>query len=154
MTTPLTAPLIPDNAVRGGRASTASHFLVTVTVNGVQIGEFDAMSGGDPTNETSKHVTGGRRRVALPGIPDVADVVVRRAFYHQRDHSIARQLRALIDRAEVTISRQPLDGDRRPFGRPDLFSGVLAGVTYPETDQESTDVSMLELTVTVDGQVG
>jgi hypothetical protein len=136
------------------RATTARHFLTTVAVNGRSLGQFDGMSGGNTSAESPKHTVNGTTRVALGGPRDTEDVTVSRAFYYDRDHALARELRNLCGLAEVSISRQPLDRDGRPFDRPEVFSGVLQSVGYPEYDSESTDVSRLELVVTVDGEVG
>lgn len=153
----MTTPLFSTSPPAGpSRASSARHFLTFVTVNGTSIGEFDAMAGGGTTSESSKHTPGSSpsRRVAMGGPQDVEDVTVRRSFVRDRDHELARQLRRVSGLAEVIITRQPLGADRLPFGRPEVFTGVLQTVNYPEHDSESTDTSMLELVVTVDGEVG
>lgn len=147
MTTP-TAPAID-------RASTASHFLTTVAVNGKSLGQFGTFGGGNTTGEVTKHTVNGVRRVALGGGPrDTDDVTVSRAFVHTRDHALARELRPLVNKASVVISRQPLDADGRPYDRPEVYTGVLTGVMYPEFDEDSNDVATFELTVTVDGEPG
>lgn len=147
MTTP-TAPGIE-------RASTARHFLTTVSVNGRSLGQFDRMSGGNTVGESVKHTVKGVRRVALGGGPiDNEDVTVGRAFVHTRDHALARELRPLVNTASVVISRQPLDAENKPYGRPETHTGVLTGVTYPDYDADSSELSELALMVAVDGEVG
>lgn len=155
MTTP--APLIIPTAAPGTapkRASTARHFAVAVEVNGTSLGAFETFGGGDTTAESPKRTVAGVRRVALGGVRDTDDVTVSRQFVYDRDHDLARQLRALVGVAEVTVTRQPLDRDGKVYGKADLFRGVLSGLTYPEVDEDSSDVAMLELMVTVDGEVG
>jgi hypothetical protein len=151
MTSP-TIPATPPSAA-ATRATTSRHYVTTVSVNGVSLGEFEAMSGGSVAAESPKHTVGGSRRVAMGGPRETDDVTVSRSFYYDRDHDLARQLLALAGEAEVVINRAPLDRDGRPFGRPLVYTGVLSTVTYPEQDAESSDLSRLELTVTVDGDV-
>lgn len=152
MTTPAIPTAVPARS--RDRASTSRLFVTTATVNGVSVGEWDSMTGGATTAESTKHTVRGVRRVALGGPRDTEDVTLARPFVRGRDHDLARQLRTLAGLAEVTISRQPLDPDGRPFGRPELYTGVLRSVTYPDYSAEGNDVAMLELTVTVDGEVG
>lgn len=137
------------------RASTARHFLTTVSVNGRSLGQFDRMTGGNTVGESVKHTVNGVRRVALGGGPrDTEDVTVSRAFVHTRDHRLARELRPLVNKGVVVISRQPLDADGKPYDRPETYTGLLTSVGYPEFDADSTDLSMLELGVAIDGEVG
>lgn len=138
------------------RTSTARHFITTVTVAGRNLGRFDAKSGGGTTAESVKHTSSSfkGRRAALGAPSEVEDVTVSRFFDHTRDHNLARDLRRRVGIAEVTINQQPLDSNGAPFGRPEVYTGILVGVMYPEFNVDSSDLSMLELTVSVDGEVG
>lgn len=138
------------------RTSTARHFLTTVTVNRESLGKFDMMSGGATTAESVRHSSSSfkGRRAALGSPPEVADVTVGRFFDYERDHALARRLRPLVGLAEVTVARQPLDVNGSPFGSPEVFTGILNGVTYPDFNADSSDLSMLELAITPDGEVG
>lgn len=138
------------------RTSTARHFQVSVTVNGRSLGTFDQMSGGATTAEATKHSSSSflGRRAALGNPPETEDVTLRRFFDYERDHAEAKSLRPLVGLAEVTVSRQPKDINGSPYGRPEIYTGVLSGIVYPEFNVDSSDLSLLELTVTVDGDVG
>lgn len=137
------------------RTSTARHFLTTVTVAGKSYGKFDGFSGGGTSAESVKHASSSfkGRRAALGSPSEVEDATVWRFFDYERDFALLRAFRPLVGLAEVTISRQPLDANGSPFGSPEVYTGVLSGVNPPEHDTDSNDLSKIELTVTVDGEV-
>lgn len=138
------------------RASSQRHFDIYVSVNGRDLGPFDTKSGGEPTSEASKFASGTSpdKRATLGGPADVSDVTVMREYHYTRDLEETRLLRPLVGKASVTVSVQPLDADLRPYGRPDIFTGVLSGVTPVEVDKDSGDRAMWGLTMQVDGAAG
>lgn len=138
------------------RTSTAKHFQATVTVNGKSYGKFDLFEGGDNTSESTKHASSSfvGRRAALGSPAELSDVTVGRFFQYDRDHDVARELDPLVGLGEMAVSKQPLDANGSPFGRPRVYTGVLQGVMYPEFNVDSNDLSMLRLMMTCDGTVG
>lgn len=138
------------------RASTASHFLVVATVDGISLGYFDTKTGGEPAGESTKRAsaTSPAKRSALGGPTDLSDVVVSREFRYARDLAAWRSVRNRVGLASASVTVQPLDADRRPYGAPDIYTGILIGATPIEVDSDSSDVAMWSLTVQVDGEVG
>lgn len=135
------------------RASTASHFYVTATVDGERLGAFDTFTGGNVSAEVSKRRAGGARtrRATLGGPRDVDDVTIAREFVHTRDHALAASLEQKVGAtSSATITRQPLDANGSPFGRVKTYTGVLSNVAYPDADSDSADTAMLELTFVVE----
>jgi hypothetical protein len=134
------------------RASTAGHFRVTATVDGINLGVFDTFTGGNVSAEVSKRRAGGAksRRATLGGPRDVDDVTIAREFVHQRDHALAAQLEQRTGSAEAVVTRQPLDANQAPYGRPKTYAGILQNVAYPDADSDSADTAMLELTFVVE----
>ncbi|MFW6776071.1 hypothetical protein ACOACO_17440 [Nocardioides sp. CPCC 205120] len=130
--------------------STASQYDVTVVVDQEPLGPFDTSSGMETTAEVNKRRQGGMRgEKAYPAHATHGDATVGRVYERERDHELARKLRGKVGWAKVTISRQPLGDDGVAWGTPIVSTGTLSGVTIPETDAESDDVGMLELTVVV-----
>lgn len=136
-----------------GRASTASHFYCTLTVAGVG-GPFvfDTFTGGTVSAEVNKRRAGGSRgkRATLGGPREVEDVTMAREFVGPRDHDLGTQLEAVAGSAECVATRQPTDANGVPYGRVKTYTGILQAVAYPEADSDSSDVSMLEVTVVVE----
>lgn len=135
------------------RASTARHFRVRAAINGQDLGVFDSRTGGGTTAENAKHTPGSApsSRVALGGPRTTDDVTVSRSFVATRDHDLIRSFRPLCGLAEMTVTQVPLDKDGREFGRPEVWTGVLATIGPPEYDGESSDVARFEIGMTTDG---
>lgn len=135
------------------RASSASHFRVRGTINGIDLGQFDTRAGGITTAENSKHTPGSARssKVALGGRKDTEDVTVTRGFIASRDHDLIRQFRPLCGLAEMSVSQVPLDRDGREYGRPDIWTGVLQTIGPPDYDANSSEISTFTIVMTADG---
>ncbi|MCW2957134.1 MAG: hypothetical protein JWO69_2003 [Thermoleophilia bacterium] len=146
MTTPASA---------ADRASTARHFRVRASINGIDLGEFDKRTGGRTAAENAKHTPASApsKRVALGGPRDTDGVMVDRAFVATRDHDLIRRFRPLCGLAEMSVTQTPLDKDGREYGRPEQWTGVLESIGPPEYDSESSEVARFEITMTADGDV-
>lgn len=137
-----------------GRASSQRHFRVRAAINGVDLGVFDRRSGGGTSANNPKHTPGSApsSRVALGGARETEDVTVSRDFVATRDHDLIRQFRPLCGLAEMTVSQVPLDKDGREFGRPDIWTGVLASISTPEYDGAAdAGMATFEIVMTADG---
>lgn len=146
MTTPVSA---------ADRASTARHFRVRASINGVDLGVFDTRTGGATTAENAKHTPGSSpsMRVALGGPRDTEDVTITRTFTASRDHDLIRRFRPLCGLAEMSVTQTPLDKDGREFGVPEQWTGVLATIGPPEYDANSAEIATFTVVMTADGDV-
>lgn len=138
------------------RASTGSHFRVYAVVDGVSLGAFDTKTGGEPTGEPAKRAsaTSPSKRASLGGPTDISDVTVSREFRYARDLAVWRSIRNRVNIAPASVTVQPLDAARRPYGAPDIYTGTLIGATPIEVDTDSGDPAMWSLTIQVDGEIG
>lgn len=135
--------------------SREDQYAVTVTVGGVSLGTFDMLSGGEIDSEETKFRPGGMgSEVALGGPVTVSNVTVSRIYSLDADHSVnLSTLKAGVGKADVTISKQPLDVDGNAYGNPVVYRGKLKNVKLPDHDSQSNDPGMLELEVSTDATV-
>lgn len=132
------------------RASSKSHFRITVRVGTRDLGVFDTLSGGETSADITKRRggTSPSKRANLGGPRDVSDITVSREHIASRDESILRALRPQCGVGECIVTRQPLDQNRQPYGRPEVNTGgTLKSVSGPEADSDSADTSMLQLVI-------
>jgi hypothetical protein len=134
--------------------SRKDQYDVRVVVDGVDLGTFDKLTGGDvDSTETTYNLGGMGSRVALGGSVDPQNVVVSVLYDLTRIHSVVHWLIQRVGKAQATISKQPLDVDGNAFGQPITYPARLKHVTPPEVDSESSDAALLELEFTVNGSV-
>lgn len=133
--------------------TTAQQFLITVIVDGRPLGVFDSMSGGEVTADVGKHRPGGMVGENSHGaLPTYGDVTVSRELDRQRDVEVFRSLLPRVGRAAVTISKQPLDDDGAPWGRPFTYVGRMNGMTDPDADSNDSTTSLWSLTAVITGR--
>ena len=128
------------------------NWLVNVTVDGRPLGIFDSHSGGDNSADVTKHRPGGMRpERAYPALPSYDDVTVARAYELERDGELVAWLHTRVGLATMTVSVSLLDpltgvvSTNRRARR--TFTGLLSGITTPESDSNASDVSTYELTM-------
>lgn len=128
--------------------------LISVAVDGVNTaGPWSTFSGGEVDSEETKIRLGGMTpAVALGGPATPGNVTVGRPFDPGRDdvHALADK----AGRASAIVTVQPLDANRNAFGRPRVYAGVLKQVTPPNADAGGNDAAMLELEISVGGNLG
>jgi len=133
--------------------TTSQQQLITVSVDGRPLGVFDTLSGGEPTAEVGKHRPGGMSgERSYAALPSFGDLTVGRELDTQRDLEVYRSLVGRVGRAPFTASRQLLDENGAPVGRPITYTGRLSGMSDPEADSNSTDVSMWQMTAVITGR--
>lgn len=126
--------------------STAQHNIITVAVDGKSIGVFAGRSGGETTAEVTRYRPGGMQDEELyPGLPTTGDVTVSGSLKGRED--LARHLRTRTGLAPASITEQPLDNNKLPFGKPTTWSGLLTGVNTGDADAGSNEPRVLELTI-------
>lgn len=127
---------------------------VTVSVDGVNLGVWDVLTGGETDTEELTYKPGGMApTVSLGGIVTVGQVVVSRLYKLERDHVRVHWLLGKVGRAQVVVKKAVLDEDKNVFGKPLTTKGKLKRVTPPEVDSNSTDAAVIELEITPNGVV-
>lgn len=121
-------------------------YRVTVTIGGEDYGVFDTMTGGEIDSEETKYKPGGMApQISLGGSVQVSNVTVGRLYDLGRDHVKVPTLRAGIGRADMIVTKQPLDVDGNVFGKPIIYTGKLKQMTLPDHNSEGSDASKIEL---------
>lgn len=130
-------------------------FAVTVAVDDTPLGVFDTWDGGDTSAEEIKYKPGGMSpQKSLGGSATTDNVTVARLYELARDHDLARWLRSRVGKGAVTASKQPLDVDGNPWGKPEVITGKLQRVTTPNHDSEDNGAARFELEISTEGTVG
>jgi len=125
-----------------------------VVIDGVNLGTWDVLTGGEIDSDELKYKPGGMAaEVSLGGTITTGQVVVSRLYRLQRDHPRIHWLIARVGKAKVVVNKQPLDPDGNAFGKPLVYKGVLKRVLPPEVDSTSTDAATIEIEVTPHGAV-
>jgi len=126
----------------------------TVSVDGVNLGTWDSLTGGGVDSDELKYKPGAMApAVSLGGSVTVDQVVVGRLYRLQRDHLRVHWLINRVGKANMVVKKQPLDPDGNAFGKPITYRGVLKRCTPPEVDSTSTDPALLELELSPEGTV-
>lgn len=123
-------------------------FLIKVAGIG---GNWQTFSGGERSSETNKNWDGGSlvpESISSP--PETANVVVSRAYKHERDERALKALRNRVGKWRTTVSKTPTNEDLVAIGRPVTYSNaLLIRVSEPQADSSSGDVAMYELEFSV-----
>lgn len=127
----------------------------TVTIDGVPLGVWDTLSGGDVEAEETKYRPGGLSpQISLGGNTTTNNVTLGRLLGRDDWDFMHDLMASRVGKAAVTVARQPLDVDGNPFGRPLVYSGVLQNVNPGDVDSNSSDAQVWEITVSTEGSIG
>lgn len=127
----------------------------TVTIDGKPWGVWDTLGGGAVEAGDTKYRPGGMSpEVSLGGHASVGNLTLGRLLTRTDWEPMGNLMRTRCGKARVTVSRQPLDSDGNRFGRPLVYSGTLITVTPGDTDSESEDAQVWEITVSTVGSIG
>ena len=138
-------------AVTGSRVD---QYDVGVSIDGVDLGTFDKMSGGEVDSEETTYKPGAMgARISLGGSQNIGTITLSRLYDLARDHTIVHWLMARAGKASVVIKKKALDVDGNVFGAPLVYTGRLKLVHAPDHDSEAADAAQLELEVTPSGTV-
>lgn len=129
---------------------------VTAAIDGFgNLGVFDTADAGSIEADTQTWNPGGMGPpISIGGIVTPADVEITRMYILERDHPIMSQLMNAAGAANMTLTRQPLDVNKVPFGKPIVQRGVVKTVACPEHDSNSSDADTFSITMTPGGSVG
>lgn len=136
--------------------SRQDQYSVTVSVEGLgNLGVFDKFTGGAVDSDEQKYRPGGMAPpVSLGGAVTMDNVVVSRMLDLQRDWALLRKLLNVAGLANITATKQPLDVNKVPFGRPLVYSGKIKTVTPPEHDSTSSDPGIFDIEFVPTGTIG
>ena len=143
------------------KGSREDQYNVTVAIdapdpkNNINLGTFDKMSGGDQDSEETKYRPGNMGdEISLGGNRMVSNITVSRIYDLARDHNDVKKILALVGVGNVTVTKQPLDVGKNPFGSPIVYTGTLKSVKLPDHDSTSSSPGMLELEISAAGTIG
>lgn len=133
-----------------------NQWAVTATVDGEPLGVFDKCSGGTGDSEELKYRPGamGPQR-SYGGPATIENVTIERVLeqVERDDVSLARRMYAKRGRASMVVTKQALDADGNPFGRPFVYTGKLKTCTIPDADSEATGLAIWSLVLSTEGDV-
>lgn len=128
--------------------SREDQYNVTVAVAGKPLGTFDKLEGGEVDSEDHKFKPGGMaQEVSLGGSKSVNNVTVHRLYKLDRDHPLASFLIANVGKGDVVATKQPLDVDGNPFGKPIVYKGKLKQYTLPDHDSTSSSEALFQIEI-------
>lgn len=135
--------------------SRLDQYNVTVKVGTTNLGTFDKMTGGEIDSEELKYKPGAMAtEISLGGPVTVGNITVSRLYDLNRDHGQVPTIKAAVGKGVVTVTKQPLDVNKAPFGSPIVYTGTLKQLKLPEPDSEgSGTAAMIELEITSTGLV-
>lgn len=132
--------------------SRKDQYSVGVSINSVDYGIWDKMTGGEMDSDEKKYKPGGLKpEISLGGTRTVTNVTVSRLYDLNRDHTKVKDIIAAVGNATVNIKKQPLDVNGSAFGEPIVYQGKLKSCKPPEADSESGDAAMVEIEVSTAG---
>jgi hypothetical protein len=127
----------------------------TVSIDGVPWGVWDTLGGGAVEAADTKYRPGGMApERSLGGHVTVSNLTLGRLLGREDWEPMGDLMRSRCGKANVVVSRQPLDTDGNPFGKPLVYSGTLMTVTPGDTDSESADAQVWEIGVSTVGSIG
>jgi len=134
------------------QATRADTWDLRVKIAGRNLATWDAQTGGAVDSEEFTYKPGAMAEpVSLGGSKTTENLVIRRLYRLNRDHIISDWLMRQVGKADVVITKQPLDSDGNAWGNPITYRGTLKRVTFPEHDSTSSDAALIEIEVTPDG---
>lgn len=129
-------------------------YRVTVKVDGIDLGVWDGMSGGEGDSEETTFRPGGMAaQKSLGGSQSTGNVTVSK-LYDDTIHGRVHYLLGRRGRAPMVVQKQPLDANGADWGRPIVYDGILKRVSPPDHDSESNSAAKIELEMTPNGSVG
>src|SRR4051812_41745551 len=111
------------------QATTQKTFRVSLTVDGVDFGVWDAKSGGKVSSNVLTYLPGGEEpQISLPGGNPTIDTITLSRYYdlvRDHDNRIATLL-ARVGRARCVVKQRPKDADGNGHGKSIIWTGTLS----------------------------
>src|SRR5262245_345973 len=118
----------------------------------IDLGIWDKMTGGEIDSEETKYKPGGMApAISLGGSVNVGNVTISRLYKLERDHNLVPTYKGGVGKADVIVSKQPLDVDGNPFGSAVVYVGKFKTLKLPDVDSESSDAALVEIEVSSAG---
>lgn len=134
--------------------SRQDQYAITLTVDGVNLGVWDKLEGGEIDSEELQYRPGNMgAQVSLGGSVQVGTLTVSRLYTLNRDHDRVHWLIGRVGKGQAVLNRQPLDVDGNAYGRPLVYTGKVKSVAPPEVDSEGSDAALLAVEITPAGTV-
>lgn len=125
--------------------------LITAVVNGVSIGVYDTMMGGDAVAPSAQYRTGGMGiQKSYVTLPKYTEVKITRVLDESVDWELIRTLKQQAGRFAGSVTSQPLDADGNTYGNAQTTQGLFLGIGAVKTDSNSDAIQTYELTFSVD----
>src|SRR5262245_32770066 len=119
--------------------SRQDQYDVRVSVDGVDLGTFDTLTGGEIDSEETTYKPGAMgSRISLGGSVNLSNATVEGLYALPPDPPPVHWLTSRAGKGWAVVSKQPLDVDGNVFGRSPTSQGRLKQVTPPEHDSESS----------------
>ena len=132
--------------------SREDQYNVSATLNGVDLGTFDKMTGGDVDSDETKYKQGGMvPEISLGGSKTVTNITLSRLYDFDGDHQIRAALVAGVGSGTMIITKQPLDVDGNIYSSPIVYEGTLKQLTFPDHDSNSSSAGMIEMEISSAG---
>jgi len=109
------------------------------------IGLFETWSGGDGDSDDTPYREGDGNETNLGGKPSRDPITIGRLVKPERDVPIYPWLDSRRGKAEAIFTKQYVDDEENPIGKPISRRGKLKKVTDPEADKNSSDPSTFSL---------
>lgn len=127
-------------------------WLITLSIDGRDMGVWDTKSGGELDSEEAKYRPGGMlAEISLGGSRTTGNLTISRYCDRLRDWPTIKWLASRVGAGRVSCGVTPLDPNGARAGDPLVYTGTLKTVTPPEIDSTGTDAAMIELECTIDG---
>lgn len=134
--------------------SRLDQYSVGVSVDGVDLGIFDKMTGGEVDSDEVTYKPGAMgARVSLGGSQNVGVITVSRLYELDRDHSQVHWLMTRAGKGNAVVKKVSLDVDGNAYGIPLTYTGKLKMVKPPDPDSTAATEALLELDITPTGTV-
>lgn len=125
-------------------------FLVTLSIDGTDLGVWDKWDGGDKDSASVKYRSGGDpAEEDLGGPVTFSDITLTRNYRLSRDAGILGFLFQKVGVGNCVASKYPLNRDYSVFGPYIQAQGPLKTVTDPKVDSNASNPATLVLVLSV-----
>lgn len=117
--------------------------------------QMDKFTGGAATSKSVRYrpSNGLENQLTLGGPKETEKATLTR-LYESAIDSVVEWLLVQAGRANVTVTKQPIDEDGHNFGHALVYTGKLTEVKPPPTDSESDKAALCEFMVELEGHIG
>jgi hypothetical protein len=125
--------------------SRKDNYRVHAVVDGEDIGLFETWSGGDGDSDDTPYREGDGSLTNLGGKQSRDPITIGRLVKPERDVPVYHRLDSKRGKVEAVFTKQYVDDEENPIGKPIIRRGRFKKVTDPEADKNSSDASTFSL---------